>query len=262
MNVKEVIAAALKRVAGEYTRLDRRCNGCRRESFGGEGYGSEYFCKDCYERLPWNDKFICGHCGRSVTAATPMCDDCVGYETSFDMARSPFYYAPPIDKMVRWQKFYDRKYLSKVFAVFLARTYVRFFSDADVITFCPADPATLAKLGYNQSELMAKRLAEIVGTPCEELVFKTNNTDLQACLGRDERLENLKGSMTVPSNVDVKDKTVVIVDDVMTTGATVDITSRALKKAGAKTVYVLTAASVTDKKTALALGQERSHFTR
>ena len=97
--------------------------------------------------------------------------------------------------------------------------------------------------GYNQSKLMADRLGEIVNVPSIELVEKVYETQRQATLTASERQENLKGSFK-PKNIDLKGKTITIVDDVLTTGVTMNLIAKQLKKMGASKVYVLTVASV------------------
>ncbi len=256
--VKDILLRAWRRVALEYTRVDRTCNNCGREIFGGESFAEDFFCPDCTEHLPLNNGYICDHCGRSVVSPTSICDDCAGFEWSFNQARSPFYYAPPIDNLIRRHKYDNRRYLSKVFVEFMSSVYAKYFVDADVMTFVPMTEKARRKRGFNQSELIARRLSEKTGLKTECLLEKTMETERQAKLGRAERLSNLKGSFIARNKGLIKGKTILLIDDVMTTSATAESVSSVLKKAGAKKVYVLTVASVTNIKMAKALGQEQS----
>lgn len=258
MSVKEFLIKIVKAVRNEYTRLDRTCNNCGKEIFGGKTPAEELFCTDCYAHLPFNNGNVCAHCGRSTVNPEQRCNDCAGFETSFTIARSPFYYAPPIDNLIRMQKYDNCKYMARVFGVFLSEYYIKYFSDADVITFVPMTEGKKRGRGYNQAELLAQNLSVRTGTPYEELLVKEKDTERQATLNRADRLLNLKGTFKVRKGALIEGRTIVLVDDVLTTGATAEGVSSVLKKAGAKAVYVLTVASVTDLFVAKALGQERS----
>jgi competence protein ComFC len=174
------------------------------------------------------------------------------------MARSAFYYAPPVNRLIREQKYDNRRYLAEVFAPFMAGTLAKSFSDVDVITFVPMTEKARRKRGYNQAELMAREISRLTGSEVEELFVKRAETVRQARLNRKERLSNLKGAIKAGNRQLIANKVVVVVDDVITTGATAEAVAAALKRAGAAKVYVLTAASVTDARVARVLGQERS----
>ncbi len=257
--VKDAFFKAFKTVKHEITRLDRTCNNCRREIFGGDTFGERLFCRDCYNHLPFNNGYICAHCGRSTLEPVKFCDDCVtGYESVFEAARSPFYYAPPVDKFIRNLKYDHQAFYAEVFSGFMAKTLLEEFPTAEVITFSPMLIREKRKRGYNHAELLARRLAEKVGLSVSEVLAKSYKTENQVRLGRDKRLENLKGSIILFDDDFVRGKEVVFVDDVMTTGATAETCAEAMLKAGAKCVYVLTVSSVTDLQIARALGQEIS----
>jgi predicted amidophosphoribosyltransferase len=93
---------------------------------------------------------------------------------------------------------------------------------------------------------MAEGLSEILKVPTVELVEKVCETDRQATLTASQRKDNLKGSFK-GKKIDLKGKTITIVDDVLTTGVTMDLVAKELKKMGAEKVYALTVASVGKK---------------
>ena len=107
---------------------------------------------------------------------------------------------------------------------------------ADVITFVPSSRASLAERGFNTARELARALAPLVRTPCSGLLRKTRETADQAALGRDQRRRNLAGAF----RADRAMGRVLLVDDVMTTGATADACARALRAAGAPDVMVVT----------------------
>jgi competence protein ComFC len=97
--------------------------------------------------------------------------------------------------------------------------------------------------GYNQSKLLAEALSRFTEVPVFYGLIKKSETKRQVTLGRKERLKNLQDSFRVKDKKSVVDKTLVIIDDVTTTGATAEVIAEALKRAGAKTVYLITVAS-------------------
>jgi predicted amidophosphoribosyltransferase len=112
----------------------------------------------------------------------------------------------------------------------------------DVITFVPASRTSMAERGFNTAHELARALASLVRTPCTGLIRKTRETADQASLGRDQRRRNLAGAFRAgPAR-----GRVLLVDDVMTTGATADACARALRAAGALDVMVLTFARAGD----------------
>ena len=109
--------------------------------------------------------------------------------------------------------------------------------------YVPMTEKALKKRGYNQSKLLAEALSLKTEVPVLDCVVKVKETKRQATLKRGERLKNLKEAFRVCDKKAVKDKTIVLVDDVTTTGATAEVIAERLKSAGAKLVYLITVAS-------------------
>lgn len=219
-----------------------RCNLCGKEIFS-----DKYFCDECYKELPFNDGIICSHCGRKVIAPEEYCSTCKNYAVNVDKARSVFVYGDNIRKLILGFKYDNKRYLAKIFSEHLANLYFKHYMSADFITFVPTDKRSLRKRGYNQSELLAKGLSENIGVPIYDVLEKKVKTKRQAELTREERLKNLKDAFLIKDKKAVNGKTVLIVDDVTTTGATSEAIAEKLKKAGAKSVLLLTVASVPPK---------------
>ena len=99
----------------------------------------------------------------------------------------------------------------------------------------PMTASRARERGFNQSELLARSVARHLGIPATDALFKTRDTRPQSTLGRAERLKNLRGAFAVIEHYKPR-STVIIVDDVSTTGATLTEAARVLKNAGAKTV--------------------------
>lgn len=219
-----------------------RCNSCGKEIFEGE-----YFCDSCLRNLPYNDKVFCNHCGRKLKVYAEYCSTCREELLSVDKARSVFDYDKPISSLIKRAKYDKRLYLLDMFAEYLSNLYLKSYFNADYICFVPMTEKAKKKRGYNQGELLAKKVGERVNVKVLEVIEKVNETTRQAKLNREQRLKNLEGVFRIKSRKLVRDKTIVIIDDVSTTGATAENIARKLKSAGAKTVYLLTIASVAPK---------------
>ena len=118
--------------------------------------------------------------------------------------------------------------------------------NADVVTFVPMNAKRKKSRGYNQAELLAKRMAEIIGAPCKELLKHESETKNLAGMTRAERAEAIKGAVQLSDDarsVLPEGKTILLIDDVMTTSATADECSKALLKLKPKAIYVLTFAT-------------------
>ena len=219
------------------------CNICGKEIFSGK-----YFCDKCESVLPRIDKNKCDHCGRVTFYAVKYCDSCVKRNINFDTARSVFDYVEPIDNLIKDFKYKGKRYLSEVFANELKNLYYSEFITADAIVYVPMTEERLNERGYNQAGLIAKELGEILNLPVlDNAIRKTRETSRQANLNKDERRHNLSKTFTAYKK-EVNGKNLLLVDDVLTTGATADIIAEYLKKKGAKTVTVLTIASVQSPK--------------
>ncbi len=117
------------------------------------------------------------------------------------------------------------------------------FAACEAVVPVPLTPEKEAQRGYNQSLLLAREIARGLGIPClPDALCRVEDTLSQTRLNRTERLANVAEAFA-PGRADVRGKTLLLTDDVLTTGATAEACSRALLKAGARAVYVVTAAA-------------------
>lgn len=213
------------------------CNACGKEIFSG------YFCEDCLKSIVKINKDKCFHCGRRTLYPVNYCDSCIEKNLNFDIARSVYEYQAPLSFVIQNFKYENAKYHAEFFANEMYEIFINENLYCDVITFVPMHEKRLRKRGYNQAELLAKELSKLVGVEVLDCITKTKETEHQANLTQKEREKNLKGTFKANKKV-VAGKSVLLVDDVMTTGSTVDAISKELKRAGATKISVLTLASV------------------
>ena len=212
-----------------------------------ENFGDGHVCNKCAKSLPYIKGAHCAHCGRAVVAPEEYCSTCKEYMVSVDKARSAFNYDQPISGLIHKFKYGNHQYLKEFFGEELTNLYLKNYFNADYLTFVPMHKKDERKRGYNQSMLLAESISERTGVAVYYGVDKIKRTKRQAKLKRAERLKNLKDAYRVTDKKAVKEKTVVIVDDVTTTGSTSEALAERFKKAGAKAVYLITVASVPPK---------------
>src|ERR1700692_2964154 len=211
------------------------------------------FCHACTvslaETLP---DPLCAQCGRPIVSAAaaegmllPQCHLCRRQVYAFDFARSFGAYTPRMSRAILLLKYANVTPLGAWFARRLAVLIERqpqCFA-ADAVVPVPLDRGRLRERGYNQAELIAKPLARLLRIPFRSyLLVRTRPRPNQLRLTRRERWETVRGAYATHKMAQVDKLRVLLVDDVFTTGATLDACSRALKGAGAAQVVCLTVA--------------------
>lgn len=212
------------------------CDVCAREVFAGER-----ICAACYKALPFITPPFCPLCGRQE-GEEGICLDCKQRPLGVELARAPLNYDGEAARLVlRFKQ--GAKYLYRTLSA-LMLPKLKELPAADGLVFIPMTKRAERKRGYNQSRLLADELSRKTGIPLIDAVQKKRETPAQKALGRAERESNLQGVFHVAHRSAVRDKTLIIIDDVLTTGATVSEMAAVLKRAGAQKVYALTFASV------------------
>lgn len=211
------------------------CELCGMEIFSGR------LCGECGKTFELNDGETCPVCGRK-TIRSEICTECKAHLPEYKKAVSAVCYSGAGANLIA--KFKDGGgYLAEYFAEIL-KPKLGSLPPFDAIVYIPMTKKALNKRGYNQSYLLAKSISKITGAPVLiDAVVKIKETALQKSLGRAERLKNLSECFKADKSL-VSGKSLLVADDVLTTGATLDAVCSKLKKAGAKEVCAATAASV------------------
>jgi ComF family protein len=162
---------------------------------------------------------------------------------SFDRARSVYEYTPVISGVIQNFKYNNARYHARFFAEKLFELYKGLGVSEDLVTYVPLSEKREKDRGYNQSKLIASEFSKLSGIELLDCVFKIRETDFQAKLNFEGRVKNLKGAFKADKKL-LKNKSVILIDDVLTTGSTANAVSKALKSAGATNVTVLTVASI------------------
>ena len=204
-------------------------------------------CEECLKILPFITK-PCERCGSQLKENQQgVCINCKKRNYNFIQARSVFEYVDKPLAVVHNSKYNDKKYLLEYMVKYLLDVYATWNVFADFITCVPMFETKEKARGYNQSKVLAELFAEKVKIPFVEFCAKAVDTPSQTNLNTRERLENVKDSFAFKPEYNklIKNKVVLIIDDVITTCATTSEVAKTLLEAGAKECYVLSFAHTT-----------------
>lgn len=217
------------------------CIFCNDEIFTESAFS---ICKNCLTTLPFLESHYCHVCGRKVVGNGTVCDYCASNKYNFKLARSVFVYTKQMHNVIYKLKYDNGKYLSNYLSKILYNYYINCeeLNNIDIIIPVPIYKTRLKKRGYNQSELLLKNFIETnkVNT---HLVEKVKDTGSQTEKNFKERTSNLENAFEILDKTIVKGKNILIVDDILTTGSTINEISKILLKSGAKNCYGLTLCS-------------------
>lgn len=219
-----------------------RCSICDKVLYTGNDEG---ICKDCGEGLEYVSEPYCMKCGKPVDVDEEFCVDCVNKRTSFEYGRAVFVYNKYMQKSMAGFKYCKRAEYGKFYASQIAKMYGKWIEriSPDALIPVPVHEDRRMKRGYNQSEIIAEILGNKMGIKViSDLIFRTKNTLPQKELSDRERKSNLYNAFVVSEasrelyqNV----KCVIIIDDIYTTGSTIEECSYILKSADIDKIYFI-----------------------
>ncbi len=205
-------------------------------------------CDDCLGKLEFLDEEKCCKLCGSKLKSSNLCLNCKSHKREFDIARSVASYEGDVAKIVVNFKYNNKPYFSRTLGALLAKRFEELNWKVDFAIFVPVTKRRMKTRGYNQAQLLANELSKRTKIPVlDNVLIKKKDTQQQAGLGFKDRQENIKKTFAVLDKDKLNGKTVVLVDDVFTTGATSNACAKCLKDAGVKMVYVLTFASTPSK---------------
>jgi ComF family protein len=177
-------------------------------------------------------------------SAEHLCGRCILQPPPYSGARSYGYYTAELSRVIQEFKFHGRRNLTSLLAPLLTETFLGSWreEDFDLVVAVPLHPKRKRERGYNQSELLARALARSAAIPYSRPLARIRPTLPQVGLTDSQRLENVRKAFRCDSAQAVSQRRILLVDDVMTTGATVASAAQALLEAGALRVSVLTVA--------------------
>jgi len=202
-------------------------------------------CARCRAALVPLPRQACAVCARPLAAhALPedyRCGACRERPPAFDRLLALWSYRPPLDAVVQGLKFRRLDYLGSHLAAAMAKGLADRLRGFDQVVPVPLHWRRHLTRGYNQAERIARPLARLLELPCGLLLLRRRATPPQSLLGKADRLANLRRAFRIPRPERVRGLRVLLVDDVATTGATLDAAAATLKNAGAAAVTALVA---------------------
>ncbi len=199
-------------------------------------------CPDCKRKLCHIEEPVCQKCGKPLDEETQWCDDCKRARHVYDEGRGALVYDEYMSTSIYRFKYNKKREFSAVYSRLINERLgdkIRSWAP-DVMIPVPIHKDRLKKRGYNQALLIARDLSKLTKIPVrDDLAKRKIATKVQKELGASLRQNNLKKAFNVTPNV-VKYESVLIVDDIYTTGATIDALAACLKAAGVRKVYFVT----------------------
>jgi len=198
------------------------------------------FCGKCLSEFSVIAPPRCPGCGGTLDGILEFCTKCMEFEKRpWDGAFALFNLCGAGQKLVYAFKFYGRPELARPFADLASGLLKNEDLDINMIIPVPLHWSRCFTRGYNQSVLFCEELARLTKIKYLPALKRVRRTRQQARLDRDQRHKNLSGAFALKSKTDIKGKTILLVDDVMTTGATLSAATKAFKDSGAKAIYTL-----------------------
>jgi ComF family protein len=209
-----------------------RCLLCREPGADGRD-----LCAACAARLPWN-RAACPRCALPLAAGetlpgmqAPTCGECLRRAPPLDRVRAAFIYGFPVDRLLPRLKFHGDLAAGRLLAAAMAAACAD-MPHPDALLPLPLARARLRRRGYDQALELAKPLARALDIPLlDGALVRRRDTAPQSTLDAAARRRNLRGAFAVPTSANMPTH-VALVDDVMTTGATLHAAARALRRAG------------------------------
>lgn len=220
------------------------CLGCGREERPGPLVLG--LCLPCRGRLKRLPDRLCAGCGRPLPAAALpdgyLCGGCRKRPPAFDRLRAVWSYQPPAEQVIRALKFGRLDFLGSHLADEIWHRLGGELRQTEAVVPVPLHWRRQMRRGYNQAERIARPLARRLGRPLVQALRRARPTPPQARLERSRRRGNLRRAFRPRRCSAIRDRAVLLVDDVATTGATLDQAAAALRRGGAASVLALAAA--------------------
>ena len=200
-------------------------------------------CPDCFEKIIFLKPPLCRMCSAPIkNAKAKICKSCRNKHFFYDRLISITSYKEPLIFLLRLFKYkhheFFKDFFSSIITNYLKKTGLD-FSYYDLILNVPSHPLRIKERGYNQTELLGKLIAEYANLPFKgDILTCKKYYKSQTFLSNSQRLKNAKGCFS--ANSGLQGKKIILIDDVVTTQATISECSRILKKTGAENITVIT----------------------
>lgn len=205
--------------------------------------GKERICTQCRKKLPYIKEPVCKKCGKEIEKPEEeYCRDCQRFSHAFDQGAAVFAYDEVMRRSIAMFKYHNRREYAGFYAAEMAE-HCRYFLQRcapEVIVPVPIHKKKKRQRGFNQAELAAKELGKLINTPVDAgYLIRTEYTTPQKELTRQQRKTNLKKAFSVRQS-GKRYQRILLIDDIYTTGATLDAICELLRENGGKNLFFLT----------------------
>lgn len=211
-------------------------------------YEQGQICAECWPKMNFIGKYKCKKCGLPFEfdlGDKAKCDYCEREKPNFKIARSVCKHEDVARKLIVRLKFQDRTHLAPYIAKLMVGSGNEVLKNADIIAPIPLHYRRKIFRKYNQAALLAQNISKQSSVYYEPFLLKRiRHTKQQTSLSKKQRVKNVAGAFELSSNININGKNIVLIDDVMTTGSTLEACTKPLREAGAKSVSGLMFARV------------------
>jgi ComF family protein len=221
-----------------------RCHICRSFILN-DSRPNNHFCPDCLNSFSKISPPLCPICGipfESFSEENHLCEECLRKRPFFDALGAPYLYEGRIMDAIHQMKYAGKTYLADSLGPLMASFATNWLDNPEGLLMMPVPlhPKKLRERGFNQSLLLARTMMPVLGTELDfsslrRVIYTRSQTGLKS----EERKRNVRRAFTIDGQKELKEKTVILVDDVATTGNTMNECARVLKKAGVEKVFCL-----------------------
>jgi len=210
----------------------------------------DFVCSQCRKTIQFNRPPFCLCCSRHLgtSCVHPRCSNCRRFKPAYDLAWGACLYTDSLKTLIHLYKYHQKTYLRRLFVNLMTEFINKYSFDVgqfDCLVPIPLHPTRYRERGFNQAELLAKGLAQFYNIDIYSNLIRSKNTQHQALLSKKDRWTNTCEAFTIKLPLKIRDKSVLLIDDLLTSGATASAASAALRRIGVKRIGVLTLAITT-----------------
>jgi ComF family protein len=226
----------------------KKCLACKRKL--AKAAANDFICSRCWGEIKKNVPPFCRLCGRHLEIKINtgnICSTCIEKPLSFDRAFSPCVYEGVIKELIHGFKYKNKDYLGETLSSLMIefiKGYNLDMNDLDLIIPMPLHTARLREREFNQAEILSNHIGkEFNKHVANNILIRRTLKKPQVELKNEERFSNIAGSFALNQKNPVKGKNILLIDDVLTTGATASEAAATLKSGQANIVFVMTLAN-------------------
>lgn len=219
-----------------------RCPFCDTVLFQSLAAPEELVCRECQAQLKYVEEPVCSRCGKPLEdERREYCYDCGRRTWAYRQGKSLWIYSGEVKESLYRFKYHNRREYAKYYGAELARVYGAWIRACGIqaVVPIPLSRKRFRQRGFNQAEMIAKEMGKRLNLPVNcDLLFRVRDTKAQKNLNEEERKNNLKKAFKTGTNKVQLDH-ILLIDDIYTTGSTMNEAAKELKRAGAGEVYCL-----------------------